>query len=79
MPNERLAPLTEEEIQFWKNLNFDDILLSKDDSMQYTKRQYMKYQSKAGQAAGLSFLINPDLDDYFCSHHNSMGFRVRKF
>jgi hypothetical protein len=75
-PNELNIHPSKDEIKFWKSINFDDILLSSDETTQKAKRQYMRFQSNAGQAAGLSFLLKTDVKDYLCANHDSFGFRV---
>jgi hypothetical protein len=65
--------------KFWKNFKFDDILQdydAKPESRSKISSNYLKFQSKAGQASGLSFLLNSDLDEYYCGNHDSYGFRV---
>lgn len=39
-------------------------------------KTYPRRQSRAGKSSGLSVLLNPDLDDYFCTSSDSQGFRV---
>jgi len=40
------------------------------------RRDYPRRQSKAGQRSGLSFLVNPEPDEYYCSGNSAFGFRV---
>jgi hypothetical protein len=68
--------LTEEEKAFWRSVNLDEILNS-DVPVKVESSRYLKYQSKAGQTAGLSFILNPELNETFCSSHNGYGFRVK--
>lgn len=41
------------------------------------KEETPRKQKVPGKSFGLSILLNPDLDEYFCTTSDSVGFRVR--
>lgn len=69
------SPMNEADTRFWESFNLDNLL----ETNHHTNKGYQKYvkfQKKAGQTSGLSFLVNTDADEYFCSNHDAFGFRV---
>jgi len=68
------SDISENESYFWSDeLNFDNLLNNKPTS---ETTRYLKYQTKAGQPIGLSFILDPEINETFCSSHDSYGFRV---
>jgi len=63
----------ETEIHQWEQWDIDDdgFLLQKDYKFDFPRRQ-----KQAGKSFGLSFVLNPALDEYFCTSSDSIGFRV---
>ncbi len=51
-------------------------LLEADEITTKTKNKYPRRQTRAGKVSGLSFLLDPDLDEYFCTSSDSTGFRL---
>lgn len=43
------------------------------------ERTYPRRQLKAGKTSGLSILLNPQLNEYFCTSSDSQGFRVKAY
>ncbi len=52
------------------NINYDNILLDKPGF----RRQYPLRQFFPGRSAGLSILLDPHMDDYYCTSTDSEGF-----
>jgi len=63
----------EKEIHQWEQWDIDDdgFLLPKNYDHDFPRRQ-----KQAGKSFGLSFVLNPALDEYFCTSSDSKGFRV---
>ncbi|XP_035705890.1 pickpocket protein 28-like isoform X2 [Folsomia candida] len=65
------------EIAEWSAWDYEnDGLLIRDSEK--LSRTYPRRQYRAGRSSGLSVLLNPDLDDYFCTSSDSQGFRLVK-
>lgn len=64
---------TADEIRQWEkwNLETEGVLLSNTPDQEFPRRQM-----KAGRTNGLSFLLNVNLKEYFCTSSDSVGFRV---
>ncbi|XP_035704838.1 pickpocket protein 28 [Folsomia candida] len=69
------SAISEEDVRFWEAFNLDN-LLETDHHTNKGYRKHVKFQKKAGQTSGLSFLVNTDANEYFCANHDSFGFRV---
>jgi hypothetical protein len=80
---------TGDRIQFdeWSELDLDAdklILVEEDQDLkdimdfeEYRRRpKYPRRQMRPGKSSGLSVLLDPDLDSYFCTNTDSMGFMV---
>jgi len=63
----------EKEIHQWEQWDIDDdgFLLPKNYDYDFPRRQ-----KQAGKSFGLSFVLNPALDEYICTSSDSKGFRV---
>jgi hypothetical protein len=60
----------------WATFDMDKHILIDDTNPEDAYRDYPRRQSKSGQSSGLSFLLNPEVDEYFCSANCGFGFRV---
>lgn len=49
-------------------------LISKGDLS--SRKKFPRVQNRAGKVSGLAFLVDPDLEEYFCTASDSTGFRV---
>jgi len=63
----------EKEINQWEqwDIDSDGFLLEQN----YTY-DFPRHQMQAGKSFGLSFVLNPALEEYFCTSSDSEGFRV---
>ncbi len=68
----------EEEIRQWGkwDIDKDGLLIS---SSAKDKVIYPRRQMKAGLTSGLSFLLNVDSAEYYCTSSDSVGFRVNNY
>lgn len=62
-------------IEDWKksNINYDNLMFDKDVDTDIN-RKYPRRQLYPGRSAGLSFLLDPELDEYDCPNIDSEGF-----
>ena len=66
-------------LKAWKDFNFNVDKLSfasENKPLGYTAGALPRQQLRSGKSFGLSVLLDPDLDDYFCTNTDSMGFQV---
>jgi len=63
----------------WETYKINNGILEKGSPPPDGDNDYPKHQSKAGQGSGLSMVLNPEINEYFCSGHDSYGFRVSLF
>ncbi len=69
-----------DEIEEWSAWDYEKHgLLIKDQGNSTKTTTYPRRQYRAGKSSGLSVLLNPDLDEYFCTSSDSQGFRVRAY
>ena len=63
----------------WENWNLDrdGLLITEEKDENGIFREFPRRQKRAGKSFGLSILLDPDLDEYFCTTSDSIGFRVR--
>lgn len=73
--NEEQRNISPEDLESWKKFNLDDALMEKVGRGQ--KEKFPRRQSKAGQSSGLSLLLYPAIDEYFCASHDAYGYRVK--
>lgn len=66
-----------EEIHQWEKWDIDQDGLLLTTSPEETK--FPRRQIKAGLTNGLSFLLNVDSSEYYCTSSDSVGFRVSRF
>ncbi|OXA51864.1 Pickpocket protein 28 [Folsomia candida] len=72
--NEEQRNISPEDLESWKKFNLDDALMEKVGRGQ--KEKFPRRQSKAGQSSGLSLLLYPAIDEYFCASHDAYGYRI---
>jgi len=66
----------DQEVAAWLNVNLANSgLLEKDDHSDSDAARPRR-QNQAGKSFGLSFLLDPNLDEYYCTTSDSTGFRV---
>lgn len=75
-------------VKEWESLNLDtDNLILKDDGFDHESTfnlasesqippKFPYRQNRAGKTTGLSILLDPDLESYFCTNTDSAGFMV---
>lgn len=61
-------------VQEWKDadIHYDNLILEND----HAERKYPFKQQYPGRGAGLSVILDPDLDEYYCTNTDSEGFVV---
>lgn len=62
-------------IESWKqaDIDIDNLIATGEDK---DKREYPRRQKYPGRGGGLSILLEPDLDEYFCTNTDSEGYIV---
>ena len=65
----------EAEVAEWAkwNVENDGFIFSGEKA---NRRRYPRRQGRTGKTYGLSILLDPNLDEYFCTTSDAMGFRV---
>ncbi|OXA51594.1 Pickpocket protein 28 [Folsomia candida] len=71
MDDARDAP---QDISDWNEWTSMSELISKGDLS--SRKKFPRVQNRAGKVSGLAFLVDPDLEEYFCTASDSTGFRL---
>ncbi len=65
-----------ERVEAWKeaDVSMDNLIIV--DESEAEMRKYPRRQKYPGRGAGLSILLDPDLDEYYCTNTDSEGFMI---
>jgi len=71
------APWSADTAEWESFLNFPAIELQRRAGRELQNIGQIRTQNRGGRADGLTVVLNPELNEYFCSPNNGAGFFVR--
>jgi len=77
--NEEPWKVPSSELEYRKNLNYTSDFMIRIRQYILENLKTVRTQKKGGRSNGVSFVLNPELDEHFCSLQEGVGFLVRHF